>query len=176
LTNDKLVKLKRPIRIRGSNIPGRVQGAIDIHGDIIGEGARKQGTQLIIRAIQHVTSFDVLFLAVDVDAERGPLRHDVEIDIRTGIRRGDEREPLIRRRGQLGLIRSIAGGDLNVPSAAPCDFIAALGYADISEPGASGRCGLGRRRNGRGRCCDTVREEEYKWDDGANSLDCDEAP
>ena len=42
----------------------------------------KQGAQLIIRAIQHAASFDVLFLAVDVDAEGRPLRHDVEIDVR----------------------------------------------------------------------------------------------
>ena len=79
-----------------------------------------------------------------------------ELVLLTGIGRRDKCEPLIRHRGQLGLVRSIARGDLNVPSAAPCHFIAALRYGDIGEPGASGRCGLGRRRNGRGHCCDAV--------------------
>ena len=64
--------------------------------------------------IQHATGFDVLLLAVDVDAERSPLRHDVEIGtdlviasqcqpylgrvslyLLTGIRRRDECELLI---------------------------------------------------------------------------------
>ena len=72
-----------------------------------------------------------------------PYLGQVSLYLLTGIRQCDECEALIHCHGPLGLIHSIARGDLNVPSTAPCDFIAALCYANITELTASRQCGLG---------------------------------
>ena len=55
---------------------------MNINGDIIGIVAGNQGTQLIKRAIQHAARVDILFLPVDVDAERSAPRYHVKVDVR----------------------------------------------------------------------------------------------